>query len=82
MIRAGIIDTHGSFKGVPSTLDVAADASVYYEVPASAFRITAEPTNKMMKAGNWVQQKDMVKADIDVYVIAVVSDQNHGVEQR
>jgi hypothetical protein len=73
-ITAGATDSAGKFEGTPSKIEVQVDKHVIYDIPASAFRITAKPKNQLVQAVNWTQQKGKLKKDTDLYIIAVTED--------
>lgn len=74
VVRAGVTDSQGVFEA-PKQLEVQVGKFVDYDVSSSyAFRITAEPKDKTMKAANYFPKKGSVTKDADVYIVASNKD--------
>jgi hypothetical protein len=74
VVRAGVTNSQGVFEA-PKELEVQVGKFVDYDVSSSyAFRITAEPQNKTMKAANYFPKKGTVTKDADVYIVASNKD--------
>jgi hypothetical protein len=74
VVRAGVTNSEGVFES-PKEVVVQVGKSVDYDVSSSyAFRITAEPQNKTMKAANYFPQKGSVKKDTDLFMVASNKD--------
>ena len=74
MVRAGVTNSQGVFEA-PKELEVQVGKFVDYDVSSSyAFRITAEPQDKTMKAANYFPKKGTVTKDADVYIVASNKD--------
>ena len=74
VVRAGVTNSQGVFE-TPKELVVQVGKFVDYDVSSSyAFRITAEPQNKTMKAANYFPTKGTVTKDTNVFIVASNND--------
>ena len=74
VVRAGVTNSEGVFEA-PKQLELQVGKFIDYDVSSSyAFRITAEPQNKTMKAANYFPKKGTVTKDTDVFIVALNKD--------